>query len=181
MSNQTTNNPTRSDYINWLNDLVGSYGSEYHHYAFSGHFGGSSNEYNKDGYEKRWLNEEREFRRFFSILSRKYTGIKKWGTSSRHREMKVLIVPEIQQSLHLHGILSLPAEMNEFNILAFDHFANKEWKKIYNKGSFLIKEKEPIVRDGIVYTWEEYITKRVGYGDIFANNIALLPFNKSLN
>ena len=95
--------------------------------------------------------------------------------------MKVLIVPEIQQTLHLHGIISLPTEMSEFQLLSFDHFANDEWKKIYNKGSFLIKEKAPIVRDGIVYTWEEYITKSVGYGDIFANNVVLLPFNKSLN
>lgn len=189
---------TREEYIKQFNDLFDEYGREYHHFAITGHFGGCGKGYSKEEqhnslllfgsscpeiyqtleqYRESWLKEERQFRRFFGILSRKYTGIRKWGKSSRHREMKVLIVPEIQQRLHLHGIIFLPMEMNEFEIEVFNHFAKVEWKKIYKKGSFLITKKGPIIRDDRVYTWEEYITKMIGYGDI-AEHTSHLPFKK---
>lgn len=185
--------------IKQFNQLTESYGSDYHHYGITGHFGGRSNNYSKEGihnsklqssntqmfdykskeqYTDKWWDEEKKLRRFFSILSREYTGIRNWGKSSRHLEMKVICIPEIQQTLHLHGILSIPKEMNDFQILAFNNFANKEWRKIYVKGSFLITKKTPIIRNDNIYTWEEYITKKIGYGDIVNGNIIHLPFKK---
>ena len=160
--------PTREDYLKWFNQMEGDCGSSYSHFAITGHFGVNGIDYTRTGYEKKWWSHKNDMVKFFRMMARKMTDNRDWGKIRRENEMKVLVLPEVQENLHLHGILSLPIELNEFKFLQMKTVGNTLWKSIYSKGHFDIRE---LKDEG----WSSYITKKFGYGDIIEENYLILP------
>ncbi|NQU46516.1 MAG: hypothetical protein HQ516_05665 [Chlorobium sp.] len=181
----------RNDYIKWIQDFQQQLGNDYTSYAITGHFGDYRTDWSHEGeknergmrgvrfpyqwvsrqqYQNEWNKEEPHFRRVFNQIS------DKWNIS-KHKRMQTFIIPEIQETLHLHGILCVPKVLTEMEIL----LANELWRKTYSRGTLDIRPNELTYIEGFEYTWEEYITKKVtgSPNDIIHGNVVILPFKKN--
>lgn len=167
--NQTKFNQPKQQYlIECANRVMRDCGENYTHYAITGHFGDSSTITTKRGYENKWIRHEKQIRFTFNQISRQLTGIRRWGKSSRNRELKVFVIPEIQHNLHLHGIMSLPIEDTEMSFLKVNVVGENAWYRAFGNRSFYA---ERLKDDG----WMDYSMKTVGYGDIVSENFIILP------
>jgi len=178
-------------YIEWLKDFQQQLGNDYTSYAITGHFGdyrtdwspeGKKNERGMRGVrfpyqwvsiqksQNEWSNQERHFRKVFNQIS------DEWKIS-KHKRMHTFIIPEIQETLHLHGILCVPKVLTKQDI----EVANNLWRDTYNRGTLDIQVKTLRYIDGREYTWEEYITKNVKGEpeDFIHGNVVILPFKKN--
>lgn len=162
----------KQNIIKMADKFVTDCGDEYTFYAVTGHFGNSDHITSRQGYAKKWQEHEPKIRGVFSRLSRKFTGIRNWGESSRHREMKVLAFPEINGHLHMHGIMGVPMEDTEFNLLRVNSAGEKAWRLTFANSSFVARK---LYDDG---GWLSYDLKTYGYGDIIDENFMVMPFCK---
>jgi len=191
MKERTSPGIPRDVYIQWIRDFQTELGTDYISYAVTGHFGDYRTDWSSEGQknergmrgvrfpyqwssrqqsQKEWNREEKRFRRVFNQIS------DEWNIS-KHKRMETFIIPEIQETLHLHGVLCVPKVLTEQDI----RLANELWRKTYTRGTLDIRTKAVKSIDGRQYSWEEYITKKVtGNPDDFIHgNAVILPFKKN--
>lgn len=160
------NTVKRSDLIDFMNFCIERCGEGFYHYAITGHFGGGDVAFSNRQNVKQWESHQRNVNIFFRKIARKYTKDRNWR--ERDNSMKVLLYPEVQAHLHFHGVLSMPRELNEFQLLSLRVFCGKEWKKAFRKGHFNVDER---CDSG----WGGYSTKKAEYSPLLAENFVLLP------
>lgn len=161
--------PTKEDYIKMIGESIERCGPEYNHYTVTGHFGKRNGEATSlEKYLKRWESYEKGLRYVFGVISREFTGIRKWGISSREREMKVFLIPEIQGDLHFHGILSIPMKDSPIGHLKLEGIGKMAWAKMFDNQSFHI---QPLEDNG----WNGYSVKKLGHGDLIEDKYMVLP------
>ena len=162
----------KQNIIKMADKFIRDCSDEYTFYAVTGHFGNSDHITSRQGYANKWQEHESRIRSVFSRMSRKFTGIRNWGKSSRHREMKVLAFPEINDHLHMHGIMGVPMEDTNLNLLRVNSAGEEAWEEMFNNKSF--DARNLYDDDG----WLSYDLKTYGHGDIIDENFMVMPFCK---
>lgn len=164
--------PTREDYISFFNRLINEKNG-YVHFTITGIFDRSALEHNKNMYRNKWWAYQKYIRTFFRIIARKVSNNRDWGKIYGESEMKVIIIPEIQDVLHLHGVMSIhKSHLTGINYDTLREWLKQLWDNFFSMGSFDIGLFD---NDG----WFRYITKRLDYGDsIFEEFMILPPFVK---
>lgn len=160
---------TKADYLGFFRELQDRCGDEYSHISVTGHFGVDGIEHSRSGYEQKWWHQQKNITLLHRKIARRFTNDRDWH--ERPGSMKAFIVPEVQQNLHWHGVISLPFNVTDEDRIRIGEFGNEQWKKLYKKGHFHVDE----VRDD---GWDEYMMKKQGYGDIIANCFIVLPPSK---
>ena len=160
--------PTREDYISFLNQQINDK-NDYVHFGITGIFDRDGWENNKTMYENKWWFCQKNIKTFFRIIARLVCDNRDWGKIKRDREMRVIIIPEVQSVLHFHGIMSIHSDfINEVNYDTLRIWLKQLWDKYFPKGNFEIDLFE---NDG----WFHYITKKPDLGVDIIDEFVILP------
>ena len=160
--------PTREDYISFFDNLI-SENTDYVHFSITGIFDREGLEHNKNMYQSSWWTYQKNIITFFRKTARVITRNRDWGKGNKDKEMKVILVPEVQSVLHFHGIISIHADfLKEVNLITFRELLIQFWDQLFRRGKFEIQQFE---NDG----WLHYITKKLVLGDDIIEEFVILP------